>query len=393
MAKTKTIARLEGWLAQHPWLLRWGAVVLVCLVAGSLRLYAAYQFRVAYDEDDYLVSSRQYRELIDRGEFRKIGQVKQNFEHPPLVKVFYGLTLVENELEQIPTKEPRRGSRQPLPRWSLRYSRWQSVAFGTLTVGLLSLADPLAGLLVAVCSLHLVFTSLAYLDALPTFLTALAVYLFYGKTRRSFWLSAMCFGAGVACKYPYALIGIALLAHSLVHRRHPIRSLMGWGVVSVVAFLALNPYLWPDPISRVEEQLSYHAEYAQKGRFDSDSSKPIQQMVDPQGSMRYLVKRVDGFQLLRTMDLLISPLAFVGLFVLLRRRDVYGWWLVTGFAFLMLWPTHWIQHNMMIVVPYCVSAAVAARWVMSLIRKLILSQETRSCQRKHWLNVARGDTS
>ena len=197
----------------------WAIIALITLFAFALRLHVATIAREDYDEDDYLMAARVFREHINAGEWGDIPNVESVAEHPPLVKLLYSFTLDNSELDDIPEDLPR-GSRRELPENSLQNARWQSVSAGTLTVFALALVNPVAAILLSFQSIHVQFSSLAYLDALPTLLVGLMGIL-YGrvlaieKEKRlqsrtdnlAFLLSAVCFGIAVAAKYPYAIVG------------------------------------------------------------------------------------------------------------------------------------------------------------------------------------------
>ncbi|MBZ0310091.1 MAG: hypothetical protein K8I82_28785, partial [Anaerolineae bacterium] len=157
--------------------LRFFLTAAVVLLGVGLRLYTADVSAVDWDEDDYLSPARAMRELIDEGKFSEIPNVQQNREHPPLVKLLYSVTLDEEELEDIPL-QTYRSRKSPLPPDSLRNSRWQSVFFGGLSLVVVSLMNPFAGAALAVTPIHVHFTSVAYLEALPVLCTALMAFFY-----------------------------------------------------------------------------------------------------------------------------------------------------------------------------------------------------------------------
>ncbi len=85
-----------------------------------------------------------------------------NREHPPLVKLAYGLGILT-----LGDKANWAGA--------LYVARLISAVFGVLAVLILALVDPLAGALFAVHTLTLKYTSQAYLEALPLFAGLAAV--------------------------------------------------------------------------------------------------------------------------------------------------------------------------------------------------------------------------
>jgi hypothetical protein len=340
-------------------------VVVWCIVlaGGVLRLHYARTMPTDWDEDDYMVPAGMFRRLIDQGDWSNIPDMQQNYEHPPLVKLLYSLTIPEYEVDDVPTENVRFDNRIDLPPDSLRNARLQSVLAGTLTILAMGWVSPLAGLALAFQSIHVHFSSVAYLDALPVLFATLAVICYErgGLRHRWLWLSAACLGIAVAAKYPYAVVGVAMLVHALLVRHVPVRRLLAWGVIALGVFFLLNPYLWPAPVDRLDQQLRYHRTYSQQERVQQAPVKALIQMVTPGNHLGHLL---DGPGLFAITDRVMLALAVPGVVALLWRRSVYGVWAVLGFAFLMIWPTQWIQHNMLIVVPYSVAAGMGG-WMLA----------------------------
>ena len=354
-------------------------LLLIVLFGFGLRLYAADAMPEAHDEDDYLSAARNYRELMNAGEWETIIDVEQNAEHPPLVKLLYAIVLDNDELEQIPARVER-GSRNPLPAHSLRNTRLQAVAAGTLTVLITGMTNPLGGAMLAVQSIHFRFSALAYLDALPTLFIALAAYLYNRSlnpasenriSRRSrlfFYAAAVSLGLSVASKYPYAVAGFALVCHALLYRHYSLKIIFLWGMLAIIVFFIFNPYLWHDPLHRLQEQMSYHNEYA-GNQIDSHSFiTPFRQLATPYS---HLPNEVHTW-LWVASDWIIFLSMLPGVIVLLQKKSVYAWWFVFGMVFSLMWPTQWIQHNMLILVPYSLCAAAGLQWGWIQIRNMLL---------------------
>lgn len=342
-------------------------IAAVVVFGVGLRLYTADVSGVDWDEDDYLSPARAFRELLDKGDFAEIPNVEQNREHPPLVKLLYSVTLDEEELEEIPLVTYR-SRKSPLPPDSLRNSRWQSVTFGGLSLLVVSLMNPIAGVALAVTPIHVHFTSVAYLEALPVLCTALMAY-FYLKSqfhhkRRYLVLSAFFFGLAVACKYPYAWSGGALMLHALVYRHAKFQEMIVWGLLAIVIFFIFNPYLWPNPPERLRYQFTYHEDYAENQIETHSYTNPFEQLTRPNN---YLLKEI-RHPLWRGVAIMIFFFAAVGAIVSLRQKSYFGWWLVIGLVFLMVWPTQWIQHKMTIMIPYSMCAAAGFQWIYAQVR-------------------------
>jgi hypothetical protein len=176
-------------------------------------------------------------------------------------------------------------------------------------------------------------------------------------------------GIAVAAKYPYGLIAIVVAAHALYSRYHPAK-IMLWELISLAFFFIFNPYIWPDPITRIEEQLTYHQEYAERNGGQHNYMKPFEQLVTP----RQLRHRNADFPFLafQLFEVAVLGLAVIGVVVLVRHKAVVGWWLIVGMVFLILWSTQWVQHKMMIMVPYSFAAAAGFQWIR---QKIILYRQ------------------
>lgn len=345
------------------------------LLALGLRVYVAETAAVEWDEDDYLSPARVYREYMNDGDWSRIPDVAQNREHPPLVKLVYATVLDADELDAIPL-ETFRSQKSYLPPNSLRNTRWLSVLFGTLTVLILASIRPAMGLALAFLPLHVHFSSVAYLEALPVLLVAGSAWMYLRyqgaelpRKRIYFVVSALGFGAAVACKYPYSVVGVALLAHALVNRHMKLAQAVLWGAIAVAFFFMLNPTLWPNPIGRLDYQLNYHQDYAENVAGYHSVFNPYEQLTAPNDFLPREVRH----PLWRSLALAYFVTFLVGLVILLRGRNYFGWWLALGLLFLMLWPTQWIQHKMLVAVPYSVAVAVAAEYGVNRLRQATYS--------------------
>lgn len=343
--------------------------MLLCLVlvALALRIHVARNVPVEVDEDNYLSAALDYRRGLDARDLYAITHVQRNYEHPPFVKILYALTMDQQEVDSLPRKLYP-GFMEKLPT-SLDRARGQSIFSGVLTVFIVGLMNPFAGLVMATQSMQVYYTGVAYLDALPVLFISLMAWAYRHKPPENrsfnpyFWLSAIFFGAAVAAKYPYALVGAVLITHALVYRHHSLKKLVLWGLIAVAVFFWLNPYIWPDPVARLKAQLTFHTDYG-LGRNYSVFT-PWGQMLYPRQDIRYDQSLV----LHPIVDLVFFLLAVPGGYVLLRQKSLFGWWLVAGVLFQMLWPAQWIQHNMIMIVPYSFSAAVMFQRLVQQIQE------------------------
>jgi hypothetical protein len=377
---------MREWLNEHPRVRRWGLIMLVVLIGAGLRVLMATDMRVDYDEDEYLITAAVIRQEMEEGDYDDITNIEKNYEHPPLSKIVYATALEEEEVDDFPTQFARFG-RQPLPEDSLEQARLVAVALGALSILVVAVWSRLAALVLALQSLHVHFTSTAYLEAVPTLFATLAV-LFYSQAFERGWpgdgqphrprrrmvfllLSAAALGIAVAGKYPYALVGVAMLLHALfIHRRYLLRAgvwLAGWGLVSLLVFFIFNPYIWFDPVERLASQVDYHQDYADNYEAKNPEMvaglKFISQMAIPHQHLHHLLEPHVIFPF-AILDVIFLIGVLPGSLILLRQRSVVGWWLVVGLLFLLVWDVQHIQHKMLIIIPYCIASAAGWRWIV-----------------------------
>lgn len=187
------------------------SALIVVAVAFGLRWIAMQRLPVDYDEDDSLNAAIHYAAVFRERDLQEIIDYEFNFEHPPLVKFFYGLAILPFPeafpLSQKPASAPIASS---LPEPHFNVARLQAVLFGTLEVLVLALVNPLAGLFLAIDTWQIKYTSQIMLESLPSFTSLLAVYG-YLKSRRKLnaWLllSSVSLGVSVAEKSLTASLG------------------------------------------------------------------------------------------------------------------------------------------------------------------------------------------
>lgn len=356
-------------------------ILLILTVLGVfgfalwLRLSAAQKLPIDYDEDDYLGAGQVYARAIKAGDWNEVVNYDYNYEHPPLTKIVYGLVIMS--LPEAPQLREGKSTEPPvknLPRPHFQYARYSSAVFGSLEALVLAVINPLAGLLLAVNTWQIKYTSQIMLEPLPA-LASLLVVLFYMRSRQrfNFWmvLSAISLGITSASKYPYALVGLAVLIHWLWTKRpenwRDRRSLrrwllpvLGWGLIAMAIFWALDPRLWTDPVNRLRETLSFHGDYSQSKSVKDANYPPWQPLV-------WLAQSVPWhpgvFPI--AIDSFIFVFAFLGLPRLWKKQPVMILWLGLVMGFLLIWPTKWPQYILMLLAPFSLSAAEGFQEVVS----------------------------
>ncbi|MBN2146032.1 MAG: hypothetical protein JW726_01545 [Anaerolineales bacterium] len=342
-------------------------VVAVTLLGLALRLWAAWQLPVDFDEPVYVDAAYQYAEMLRAGDIQGIIDFRQNSEHPPLVKLLYGGVL--SVMGQYVTWEG-----------ALTMARLVSALFGTLAVLVVATFDPLAGGLLAVQTLVLKYTSQAYLEALPLFTMLLAVFTLRRTAKREgatildaaqtrldgwFWISALALGLTAAGKFSYFPILLVILYVAVWEKR-----LRWWEIgiylgVAALVFWIFDPALWRDPIGRLQETVTFHVQYSQGAH--------VEEVGYPWYQPWLWVSRSWGFVWHPDMvfymgfDGLIFLFALPGVWRERKRLSwVVAWWGV-GMLFLLLWPTRWPQYTLVVLPAYCLLAAPTAtaayRWL------------------------------
>lgn len=378
--------------------LRLLAVLLVVAVAWMLRARAVDQLPIDYDEDDYLRAGQEYAALVRSGDWAGFLETNYRPEHPPLDKIVFGLAvLTQPETELLPDRPTSSGPASSLPSGQLRAARTTSAVSGTLEVLLLALVDPLGALFLGIHTFTIKYTSQVMLEGLPA-LTSLAAVLAYVRWKKinqdanrspksldfgqpatgvaGIWskvkygwlvVSAILLGLTAASKYLYAVVGVAILIDWILNTEHVslitrssakrLLPILAWGLLALAFFFIANPYLWPDPIGRLQESLFYHAGYTTGAAEVQQAGFPFWQ---PFVWLNMSVPWHPGVFIV-ALDGLIFLFSFFGLKRLWQRQRVYALWLAAALLFLLLWPTKWPQYVLVLTAPLGLAAAEGLR--------------------------------
>lgn len=357
-----------------------GIVAAVALAAG-LRALAVSELPIDFDEDDYLRAGQQYAQAIQAADLDTLTALNYRTEHPPLAKVAYGIALAglpaAPEIPDRPTSAPPATS---LPQPHLTVARSVAGLFGTLEVLAVALVSPLGALLLATHTWSVKYTSQVMLEALPALLSVLAVVAWVGARRTSrprlrqvlIAVAALLVGATAAGKYLYAVAGLAILAdwwlHPLAGRPRRLRPLVLWCLLVMAAFVAVNPYLWPDPIGRMQASIGYFFGYTGAIEVEQANFPLWQPLVWLTGAVPFhpgIVPPVLDLgpvgSVPLALDMLIAAFAAFGLRPTWRREPVWVLWLGLGLAVLLIWPTKWPQYIVTVGAPLSVVAANGIR--------------------------------
>ena len=360
-------------------------VVAVVGVAFGFRAWAAYTLPVDWDEAIYGGVATHYAGAIRNGNLDGIMEFTGNHEHPRFFKLLYGVVLAF-ELPISPHWEWAVSLAEPPPVAEFPHFytvRLVSVVLGSLLVLLIALANPLAGLLLAVHTYSIKYTAQVYLEALPFLLSALAVFAYLRSERKKKgWLvlSGVLLGFTAGSKYVYALVGIVILldwlrAHITAPRalrpglRKELLRVLMWGGIALITFVASDPYLWPDVFERVAASVRYHLNF-QQGEYVTTVNYPWWQpmvWLTQSAASHPDVTFVDW----HGIDCLLPGLALLGLVRMWRKQPVFVVWLAVGLIFLMVWGTKWPQYILVVAVPLVMCAAEGAAQLRDWLQRLL----------------------
>jgi hypothetical protein len=372
-------------------------VLLVVILAAGVRAYAAQRLNVDYDEPVYLSAAVEYAKAMRQGEFKMLAWSEHTYEHPALQKILYGVVLLtQPPLDRLPDNDlPRLApiASTEAGAWDIA-ARQLSIGWGTLAVLVLAWVNPLAGLFLAIDTLSVKYTSEVYLESLPLLtglLCALAYLRWFAAVRRDsaaasralIWLilSAVFLGMTAAGKYVHAVVGFAILFHFLlavVRREIPMRTaafILGWGVLSIVMFLAFDPYLWPHPIARLSKSLLFHQDF-QDSRLVQMYHYPFWQPLRWLSAFSAYYELGPRTAFLVDVDTFLFVSAIMGLPRLHKKEPFFFYWLLIGLIFLLLWATKWPQYTLIILVPFSMAAAHGILTVWDLARAALLARAT-----------------
>ena len=352
------------------------AAVAVLLLALGTRMLAVGELNPDFDEDDYLRAGQLYATGLQAGDPGVFLRENYRPEHPPLSKIVTGLAIAPlAPAPEIPDVPITAGPNNDLPEPHLTVARTAGAVFGALTAFLLALVSPLGGLWLALHTWSIKYSSQVMLEAVPAFFALLAVLLstrawrpgVVGR-RRAAWLAAAAIAFGLACagKYLYGVAGLAIAVDWALRvrsteegagpRLRGLVPILGFLALGAVAFLAANPYLWPDPVGRLISSITYHGGYVGTDAVQETGWPIWQPLVWLMGSVPAGWQEESTFVV--AVDVLITALAVTGLRRLWGEQRVYALWLLLAFVFLLAWPSKWPQYILVLSAPLCLAAGL-----------------------------------
>lgn len=354
------------------------SIVAVLAIAWGLRVRAADKLPIDFDEDDYLRAGQEYAHLIRTSNWSGFLETNYRTEHPPLAKIAYGI--VFSFLPEQPLVEDvaiTAGPAKILPGELLRAGRKEAAGLGTLTAFLLALVNPLAGILLATHSFTIKYTSQIMLDGLSSLLSlsTILAYVQYKRRNRAVWLvmSSVLLGLAADSKYLHGTVGFAILIDQIFENRKnfigrnfkTLLPILGWGFLSLLVFFVANPYLWPDPIGRLQESFT-SVTYTVTNPNVQNANFPLWQPL-VWISMSPILWHENVF--LFAPDFLIGLFAIVGFTRLWQKERVFALWLGLSLLTLLLWKTKWPQYILILTAPLSLAAAegIAKAWESLLV--------------------------
>ena len=174
--------------------------------------------------------------------------------------------------------------------------------------------------------------------------------------------SAILLGLAADTKFLHGTVGFAILLDwlytqrgSLADPKQRIRLLgkvLTWGLLSIAVFFAANPYLWPNPIARLQETLDAVRYTTTNPNVDSAGYPVWQQLA----WLSMSVPWDQNHAFLILADTFIAFLAVVGFRRMSRKESVFGVWLLLELVVLLVWRTKWPQYILIVTAPLALSA-------------------------------------
>jgi hypothetical protein len=232
---------------------------------------------------------------------------------------------------------------------------------------------PVAGFAIALSALHTKYTAQAYLDAWPLcwIFAGLLIWKLGRTDTRVRWalLFALLWGLTAASKLHLSLPGLFMALEWARRKPRWIGILFG---LSAAVFWVCNPWLWTAGTDGLAAMAQHHIAFGQGIR--SGAAPPgVWEAIAPLAMGQASDWHPDVFAF--SSDTLVFFGGLLGLGVaqsragraaidpaLVRMSLV---WLATALAFLVIWPTRWPQHTLLLMPPLCLGLA----WLWSAIQQ------------------------
>jgi hypothetical protein len=356
-------------------------LLFITALAGFVRWQAVKKLPVDYDEFVYLPAAFRYQEMLSNKDWKQILDFEENMEHPPLNKLLFAVDLWLKQPQEPKWDELSVGRQIPdAARPAFTGPRLISAIGGTLQVVILALVHPVAAILLALDTYHTKYSAQVYLEGVPGLMSILAVFLFekgvpkksQGESAQPKWklliLSGAALGLAAAGKYLYGIVGFVILAF-LIYRTRSIRIATLYCLLALFVFFIADPFLWPNPIVRLWNSLTFHWGFSHSEHVVSSAMpwySPFVHLLKPAPTQWH-----PGVFYTPVADLVILPLSILGLPRAWKDRPIWVAWAGTGLVFLLLWNTKWPQYILLVLPPLCVCAGIAIQQIGTFIWRRI----------------------
>jgi hypothetical protein len=354
--------------------------LIITMLGLFLRIYLAYYGPIEYDEPLYVANVAEYNLAMRQGDWDKILHSTTMIESPQFFKLIYsaGLMAVNPILDTSSIVSGK--ELHSIPYWPKIFSlRMISVFFGTVLVFLISLINPVAGLFLAINTYAIKYTSVIYLEALPA-LTSFIALMAALKSLEAYesnpkgwkkwfaWLalSSLSLGVTAASKYSYVFVGIVIILVIIIQwwkkKNFFFQGLVLWSILTPVFFFIFDPILWHSPISELTQSVTYHIYYS-SNQYVKEVGYPFWQPIHwlmtsiPHHINVPIAFFNDPGNYFILADSFIFILTLIGLPSLFVKNKPMFIWLIVGLALLLLWNTKWPQYILVVLIPFCISAA------------------------------------
>lgn len=332
---------------------RWTLALAIALFGFLIRIWATHRLPVDFDERIYLRAAKGYAAIFSKEDWTKIITFADNREHPPLVKMLYGARVAD--------ADPNETFHQ-----SLFKIRHISAFFGSLAAFVIAAADPVAGVLMAVQTLVVKYTSEAYLEAFPLFFAMVALFALKRSASpldRYSLFSSAALGIMAAGKYSYAPIAAVLIYIAMAEKKWRLRHLGIYLATSFMIFFMVNPNVWIFPLAELKDSTMFHVRYWKESeavKTDFPWYQPILWISHSTGAQWHpTVYRWFG------VDGAIFWLALTGLWWEWRERRWLVIWIVSATLILLIWPTKCPQYTLMVLPAFCLGAAATVHRIFA----------------------------
>jgi tetratricopeptide (TPR) repeat protein len=326
-------------------------LVLACLATRAPTLRS---LDVDNDEAYYTAGvGFEYSEYLRTGDLGAILRCRENYEHPPLVKLIYGAAIAA-------TGQGRS------PQGMVTVCRITAMLFACVTAALVFWVSPGAAVILCLHTWFIFYTSKGWLDSITVcFLTAAFVLLLKAEGRWGRWLagSAVLLGAGVASKYVTGLFALVLFLVLLLQFGRRLGYPLAYAGIAVATFLALDPALWRDPVVQLGQSLRFHQVHAGSALY-RHFLEAYAGDTGPLGEFAALWRPRALYQpdaLMFGLDRAILVLGALGLPLLLRRSLALFAWFAAAALFLLLYPVKYPHYTMVLIPVLAIAAAEPLR--------------------------------